>query len=101
MAGKKQNLAPMWKKLMRDVDIDEPTSFLDHEKAWDALNGNAKQTRKSLDNTTKCLNPVFLLDQPKNYQDGTNIAQKLQRGLTTWKDMLVHAWNGIANWQTR
>ena len=30
MAGKKQSLAPMWKKLMKNVDIDEPTSFLDH-----------------------------------------------------------------------
>ena len=30
MAGKKQNMALMWKKLMKNVDIDEPTSFLDH-----------------------------------------------------------------------
>ena len=30
MAGKKQNFVPMWKKLMKDVDIEEPTSFLDH-----------------------------------------------------------------------
>ena len=30
MAGKKQNLAPMWKRLRKNVDIDEPTSFLDH-----------------------------------------------------------------------
>ena len=30
MAGKKQNLAPMWKKLMKNIDLDEPTSFLDH-----------------------------------------------------------------------
>ena len=30
MAGKKQNLAPLWKKLMKNVDIEEPTSFLDH-----------------------------------------------------------------------
>ena len=29
MAGKQQNMAPMWKKLMTNVDIDEPTSFLD------------------------------------------------------------------------
>ena len=28
MAGKKQNLALMWKKLMKDVYIEEPTSFL-------------------------------------------------------------------------
>ena len=30
MVGNKQNLAPMWKKLMKNVDLDEPTSFLDH-----------------------------------------------------------------------
>ena len=30
MTGKKQNVAPMWKKLMKNVDIDEPTSFFDH-----------------------------------------------------------------------
>ena len=30
MTGKKHNLAPMWKKWMKNVDIDEPTSFLDH-----------------------------------------------------------------------
>ena len=29
MAGKKQKSAPLWKKLMKDVDIEEPTSFLD------------------------------------------------------------------------
>ena len=59
------------------------------------------QTRKFLDNTTRCLNPVFLLEQPRNYQGGTNLAHKLQRGPTTWKDMLENAWNGIANWQTK
>ena len=30
MAGKKQSLAPMWKKLMKNVDIEDSTSFLDH-----------------------------------------------------------------------
>ena len=30
MDGKKQNMAPMWKKLLKHVDLDEPTSFLDH-----------------------------------------------------------------------
>ena len=30
MAGKKQSMAPMWKKLMKRADLDEPTSFLDH-----------------------------------------------------------------------
>ena len=30
MAGQTQNMAPMWKKLMKNVDLDETTSFLDH-----------------------------------------------------------------------
>ena len=29
MTGKKQKMAPMRKKLMKTVDIGEPTSFLD------------------------------------------------------------------------
>ena len=28
--GKKQNMASMWKKSMKHVDLHEPTSFLDH-----------------------------------------------------------------------
>ena len=31
LAGKKQNLDPMWKRLNEEVDLGEPTSFLDHE----------------------------------------------------------------------
>ena len=30
LAGKKQNIDPMWKVLMTEVDLGEPTSFLDH-----------------------------------------------------------------------
>ena len=29
VAGKKQEMAPTWKKWMKDVDLEEPTSFLD------------------------------------------------------------------------
>ena len=30
LTGKKQNLDPMWKVLNKEVDLGEPTSFLDH-----------------------------------------------------------------------
>ena len=30
MAGENQNMASMWKKLMKNVDLDEPPSFLYH-----------------------------------------------------------------------
>ena len=30
MAGRTENIKPTWKILMKDVDLEEPTSFLDH-----------------------------------------------------------------------
>ena len=30
LAGKKQNIGPMWKILVKDVDLGEPTSCFDH-----------------------------------------------------------------------
>ena len=30
LAGKKQNLDPMWNLLNKEVDLGEPTSFFDH-----------------------------------------------------------------------
>ena len=30
LAGKEQNIDPMWKVLNKEVDLGEPTSFLDH-----------------------------------------------------------------------
>ena len=30
LAGKKQNIDPMWKLLNKEVDLGEPTFFLDH-----------------------------------------------------------------------
>ena len=30
LAGKKQNINPMWKLLNKEIDLGEPTSFVDH-----------------------------------------------------------------------
>ena len=30
MAGRRQNMAPMWKKWLKNVDLEETTSFLEH-----------------------------------------------------------------------
>ena len=81
MVGKKQNLAPMWKKLTNNVDLDQPTSFLDHV-FWDALNVNTSRTEFSLRSTKKCSNHEFLLKQLENYHSERNFAQKLSRGPT-------------------
>ena len=73
MAGKKQNLDPMWKRVMKDVDLEEPTSFLDHVDL--GCNENAKQAKILW--TIKGIRPV------------------------TWKVMQRNAWEDIANLRTK
>ena len=86
MAGKKQNLAPMWKKL-KSVDVDEPTSFLDRVYL-DVLNVNADRMKRWLNNLQRCWNHVFLLEQQKNYRDG----KKTHAKTSAWSyDMEGHA----------
>ena len=45
LAGKKQNIDPMWKLLNKEFDFGESTSFLDHVCAWVAVQDNAKQAK--------------------------------------------------------
>ena len=65
MTGKKQNMASMWKKWMKNVDLDEPTSFLDHVY----LGCTRRECKpKEIIIEEGCLDHVFLLEQLKNYQ---------------------------------
>ena len=59
LVGKKQNIDLMWKVLNNEVDLGEPTSFLDHENLVCAQ----RQCEISKDLWTKtepCLNREFL-----------------------------------------
>ena len=64
LAGKKQNINPMWPVLNKEVDLGEPTSFLDHVY-WDVLRDNVKQAKILLTIIEPCLNPEFLQEQLK------------------------------------
>ena len=100
MAGKKQNKAPVWKKLMKHVDLDEPTSFLDHVYLG-CTQCECKPNEILLRKIQRCLNRVFLLEQLKNYQGGKSLTQGRLHGSATWKDMLENASSDTVNWQTR
>ena len=59
MTGKKQNMVPMCKNMMKNVDLD------DHFLITDVLNVNASRMKSLMRNTQKCLNHVFMLEQQK------------------------------------
>ena len=76
MAGKKQHLAPIRKKLTKNVDIDELTSCLGHVYLG-CTQRECKPNEATIElYTQKCSNPVFLLKQQKSYRDRKNLTHK-------------------------
>ena len=59
LAGKKQNIDPVWNVLMKQVDLGEPTSFLDYVYLG-VHKENAKRARILLTIIKVCSNPRFL-----------------------------------------
>ena len=52
---------------MKNVDPEEPTSFLDMTMyTWDVLSVNANRMKQLSNKIRRCLNHVFLLEQRKN-----------------------------------
>ena len=101
MAGKKQNMAPMWKTSMKLVDLDEPTSFLDHvylsctQRECKPNDLIIKRAQRSVRITNFCWSNC------KSHQGGKSLTQRRLRGPTTWKDVLKNALRDIATWRTR
>ena len=80
-------------KLMKDVDLDERTSFLDQVYL-------ANSTNILWDNTKTCSNHVFLLGQQKIPE-----WDKHQAKTGAWSYHMEghaeNAWKGFVNWQTK
>ena len=87
--AKKQNMAPMWKKLMKNVAMC----------AWDALRGNANQMKRLPAIQRNVWITYFCWSNWKT--TGKGKASRKNSGPSTWKDMLKNALNGTVNWQTR
>ena len=99
LIGKKQNVSPMWKKLMKDVDIEEPTSFLDH--VFLGCTRRECKPNEKIIGQYKMFESRISAGATEKLPGWHKHREKLQRGHTTWKDMLENAWNRIANWQTK
>ena len=69
IAGTKQNMAPMWKKLMTNVDLHDPTSILDL-----VYLGCTRRECKA--NETVIEEFTRTAEATENYQDGKRFTQK-------------------------
>ena len=97
IAGKNQNMAPMWKKLMKNVDLEEPTSFLDHVYVG-CTQRECESNENIFEEYKKCSNHKFLQEQLRNYLGGRNA------DISSWSyDMEGHSKKcveDVANWPT-
>ena len=99
LAGKKQNIDPMWKLLNKEVDLGEPTSFLDHvylgctprqcEISKDIVDNYRAmfESRISAGSTEK-------VPYSKNFRISS-------WGLMIWRVMQRNVWSDIVSWQTK
>ena len=98
LAGKKQNLDPMWKVLNQEVDLAEATSFLGHV----CLGCTQRQCQVSKD----------VVDNNRTMFESRISAGEVEKlpfpqifvflhGLMTWLVMQRSVWNDIVSWPTR
>ena len=94
LGGKKQNLDPMWKLLNKEVDLGEPTSFLEHEN----LGCTQRQCERSKDivdnyrtNHVRIAN--FSGEEQKSFR--TLRILVFLHGFMMWKVMRRNVWSDI------
>ena len=94
LTGKKQNISPTRKILMKDVHSS--TMFI-----WVALKENAKQAKILWTTTEISLNPGSLQEQKKSYFVQGNLKQTSLHGLMTWMVVQRNVWSDIASCRTK
>ena len=97
LAGKKHNIDPMWKVLNKEVDLGEPTSFLD-DVFLGCIQRQCEKAKILLTNKEPCLNHEPPREEQKNYLNRKIFI--FLRGLMTWKVMRRNVWSDIVSWQT-
>ena len=97
-AGKKQNLDPMWKLLNREVDLGEPTSFLDHVYLG-STQRQCEISKDIVDNYRTMFESRISAGGVEKLPSSQNI--RILHFFMTWLVMQRNVWNDIVSWQTR
>ena len=102
LAGKTENSDPMWKVLMKQIDLGQQTSFLDHVYLG-CVQRECQTSKDNVDNYRNMFESKIYVGALENYQFQRNRKQQFLHGPLpmTWKVMQRSAWKDIANWQTK
>ena len=98
LAGKKQNINPMWNVLNKEVDLGEPTSSFDHAHLG-CTQRQCKISKDFLDNYRTMFESRISEGGTEKLPYSENF--RILRGPMLWKVMPRNASNDIVSWQTR
>ena len=97
-AGKKQNLDPMWKVLNKEVDLGEPTSFLDHVY-WGCAQRQCQISKDIVTITEPRSNREFPREEQRNCHSLKTFV--FLHGLLTRKVKQRNVWSDVVCLQIR
>ena len=95
LAGKKQNLDPMWKVLNKEVDLGEPTSFLDH---LGCTQRQCQTSKDTVDNSRTMFESRISAGGAENFNFFKIFV--FLHGLIIWKVMQRNVWSDIVSQPT-
>ena len=99
LAGKKHNIDPMWKVLNKEVDLGEPTSFLDHVYLG-CTQRQCEVSQNIVDNyRTMFESRISAGGEQRNFHSPKILV--FLHGLMIRKVMQRSVWNDIVSWRTR
>ena len=96
---KTANLGPTWKFLLKDVDLEEATSFLDHEN-FGCTQRECKISNDIVGSYRDMFESRISAEAKENYLpelQGNLMQKSYFLGPTTWKVMQRFVWKDIAN----
>ena len=99
LAGKTENIKPTWKMLMKDVDLEEPTSFLGHVYLG-CTQRECTISNEIVTSYRDMFEAKISAGTRKNYPQelqGDLMQKSYLLGPTTWKVMQRNVWIHIAN----
>ena len=100
MAGRKHNLNPMWKKLMKLVDLGELRSFRDHVYLG-CTQRECKWNESIIDENRKVFESRIAAGATEKPPGWENPHANTIAWFHEWKDIRSNEWNDIASWQTK
>ena len=99
LAGKQQNLEPMWKLLNKEVDLGEPTSFLDYVYLG-CTQRQCEISKDIVDNYRTMFESRISAEREQKNSHSLKIFVFLH-GLMIWRVMQRNEWSDIVSWLTR